>query len=183
MWVPFHLTVHDTNKFTPWSIQFGICKAHLRLCLLKVLPLYLSNYDEERWFRHYGEAMYLTMKKIGVFHQLVSQYLSPSNSRLRSQCQMLMNVPHRSKLVMDTFIDWALDLPDNDVCFLAPVSHQISGRSQLKSAKIISQTGSLLYTGSLGAEIDIRRITNYSEKELILQHVCLIYHYGSLIGL
>lgn len=163
MQVPLHLTIRDTlikstvslntSAFTEhifnrtcWRCDFSFFS--LRLCWRQVI--------QARWKDHLIMFMIIfehLWKKIGYFHHLVSQYLSPSNSQRRSQCQMLVNDRQRSKLVMDTFIDWALDLPDYDVCSLATVSHQISGRCQLKSARIISQTGSPPCTGSRAADI------------------------------
>lgn len=59
-----------------------------------------------------------------------------SHSQRRLARQMFMTDGQRSKLVMDTFIERAPDLSDDDLCCLATVSRQISGRRQLKSARI-----------------------------------------------
>lgn len=88
---------------------------------------------------------YLSKKKKSILLPRKSIPEISSYSQRHSSCQMLMNDRQRSKLVIDTFIDWAHDLPDYDLCFLAAGSHQISGRCQLKSVRIISQTGSLLH--------------------------------------
>lgn len=170
--VPLHLTICDT--FTNWTlcflfwqwtsqcqeaavwtflyVQCTYCIQQGLFCVpLEVLLLFLCFQITLKIQARYKE--YLIMFTILSEHlsknkPFITSYVntwSPSNSQQRSPCQMLMNDRQRSKLVMDTFIDRAADLPDYDVCFLATGSHQISGGCQLKSARIISQTGSLLY--------------------------------------
>lgn len=126
------------------------CTQHCFLCAARgaTAPSILSDYVPDISFRQDRRSISSCFR----FFLGICQKISLSSPRKsipellrRAPRQMLMNDRQRSKLVMDTFMDWALDLPDYDVCFLATGSHQISGGCQLKSTRIISQTGCLLY--------------------------------------